>query len=380
MSFPLQQHLDDGTLHHIYDEPLSADLAAQTHLAACAECAARYSVLAEEIAAFHTLLAVTLPPLDIEFALARVQHRASETMGVPASQPRMPRIWRSRPVIATLAAAALVGIVTLTPVGSLAENAITIFQPQQFATLPISSSTLQGLQGLPDLSSYGTMIYSKVTPTQRVDSATQASRVTGFPVQTPNALPSSIPSTVQYVVIGEQSASFTFSASKAAVAAVQTHMPIPSMPTDIDGSTLSTTLGPVSVAVYGTSAQKLIRTVRLATLFPSLMIVQAPIPRIVSTRATRAELIAYLLAQPGMTPSTAAAIKSIGDLSSTLPLPIPVDRATSQSVNVQGVSGLAVGDNTGLGTAIVWAKDGMVHAVAGILTESNALAIANSLR
>jgi hypothetical protein len=49
-------------------------------------------------------------------------------------------------------------------------------------------------------------------------------------------------------------------------------------------------------------------------------------------------------------------------------------------VQVQGTSGLAVGDNTGIGSGVIWEKDGVVYGVAGALPESQILAIANSLQ
>ena len=75
----------------------------------------------------------------------------------------------------------------------------------------------------------------------------------------------------------------------------------------------------------------------------------------------------------------AAQIRAIKDPSSTLPVPIPVDMATSKKVTVQGVEGIFVGDSTGLGSAVIWQKDGIVYGVAGTLTEQQVLAVANSL-
>jgi len=46
---------------------------------------------------------------------------------------------------------------------------------------------------------------------------------------------------------------------------------------------------------------------------------------------------------------------------------------------VQGVQGVFVGDSTGLGSALIWSKDGMVFGVAGTLSEAEILAVANSL-
>jgi hypothetical protein len=113
---------------------------------------------------------------------------------------------------------------------------------------------------------------------------------------------------------------------------------------------------------------------------PSLVVAEAAQPRIRSTGATAQEIEDYLLEQPGVSPQLAAEIKAIGDPTTALPIPLPVERATAQTVQVQGVSGLAVGDNTGLGSGVIWEKDGVVYGVAGALPESQILAIANSLQ
>ena len=56
-----------------------------------------------------------------------------------------------------------------------------------------------------------------------------------------------------------------------------------------------------------------------------------------------------------------------------------IKAATSKKVSVQGVEGIFVGDSTGLGSAVIWQKDGIVYGVAGTLTEQQVLAVANSL-
>jgi hypothetical protein len=57
-----------------------------------------------------------------------------------------------------------------------------------------------------------------------------------------------------------------------------------------------------------------------------------------------------------------------------------MNMAHSESVTVQGVQGLAVGDSTGLGSVVVWVKGGIIYGVGGTLPESQVIAIANSLR
>jgi len=62
-----------------------------------------------------------------------------------------------------------------------------------------------------------------------------------------------------------------------------------------------------------------------------------------------------------------------------LPLPIPSGYVNAHTVTVQNVDGTGLGDNTGLGAAVIWIKNGRVYGVAGTVTETELLAIANSL-
>jgi len=81
-----------------------------------------------------------------------------------------------------------------------------------------------------------------------------------------------------------------------------------------------------------------------------------------------------------VSPALAAQIRAIGDPASTLPVPIPVGVAQAKNVSVHGTTGLFVGDSTGLGSGVIWVQNGLVYVVGGTLTESEVLAVANSLK
>jgi hypothetical protein len=152
------------------------------------------------------------------------------------------------------------------------------------------------------------------------------------------------------------------------------------MPANIDGSRLFITGGPAVVQYLGDGAAPPPSSAAgpLGSL-PKLIIAQGRGPTVQSDGVTVEQLQAYLLAQPGISPSLAAQIKAIKDPSSTLPIPIPVDMASSKPITVQGVQGVFVGDSTGLGSAVIWSKNGTVFGVAGTLSEGDILAVANSL-
>jgi hypothetical protein len=98
-----------------------------------------------------------------------------------------------------------------------------------------------------------------------------------------------------------------------------------------------------------------------------------------STQVTVKQLEDYILAQPGLSPELRAAVNAIGDPSTTLPIPVPVEFATSSNVQIQGVRGVALGDNTGVGAGVIWVKNGVVYGVLGSVKQSDAIDIANHL-
>jgi hypothetical protein len=180
-------------------------------------------------------------------------------------------------------------------------------------------------------------------------------------------------------VINRSTATFTFSADSTKQTAARQNRTAPPLPANIDGSKLFITGGPAVVQIWGAPAG----TPGASGAYPdvpTLVVGQAKAPTVSSDGVTVDELRAYLLSQPGISPQLAAAIRAIGDPSSTLPVPVPAELAISHPVTVQGVQGLYVGDNTGIASAVIWQKDGMMFEVIGSFTESQALAIANSMR
>jgi hypothetical protein len=276
-----------------------------------------------------------------------------------------------RPLIGLGAAAGIVAALLLTPLGSYAEDFLTIFTPKQFVAVPVSESDLQAL---PDLSEYGTMTASSHPDPVEVDSAAAATAASGMRVLVPSSLPPSVTTSPRYgVTTGGHNATFTFSAEKAQAAAAARGVQLPPMPANIDGSSIQVLVGPVAFTTYPAPENAQIP-------IPSLLIGQTTAPVVQSTGVSVLELQQYLLSQPGVSPQLAQAIRSLGDPSTTMPIPIPLDMAASHPVQVQGVSGLAVSGASGFGAGIIWQKDGHMFGVAGPLSEAELLAVANSLR
>ena len=234
------------------------------------------------------------------------------------------------------------------------------------------------LQSLSGLAEFGTFAWTTKPAPQLVTSAAEAATVSGLHVPITGTLPSSVSMTVSYAAMPKAVGVFTFDAAKAAASAAKTGKALPKMPAGMDGSTLTVTVGPAVVEIFGNlNASATSDTPQLN--LPQLVIGESTAPVVTSSGVTTQQLEDYLLSQPGVSPQLAAAIRAIKDPSTTLPIPIPVEYATSTPVRVQNVDGLALGDNTGLGAGVIWIKGNTVYAVAGTLKQSQILVIANNL-
>lgn len=356
------KHLDDGALRRLLDEPLSQG---GSHLAACERCRRRSAEIARDAAEARRLLAMADSPVELAPALARMRARTSIPHMNRVERTVAPEIPRRRvPLLAALAACLVAGL-AFTPAGSWAQSLVTIFQPRSVAAVPVS---LSDLRALPHLARFGTFHTSQKGRVQPEPNAAAAGAAAGMTVLTPSSLPSSLPAPTFDFIPGSNS-TFTFSAAKAAAAAARAGRPLPPMPANINGSTLTLSTGNAVAAIYG----------NLNRGVPDLVIGQMVAPRVSSTGITAQQLEDYLVSLPGVSPQLASALRGIADPTSTLPIPIPVNLAQADRVTVQGVQGMAVGDATGVGSAVIWVKQGIVYAVAGALPESQVEQIANSV-
>ena len=362
-------HLPDGTLRRKFDEANSLTEPENRHYSACAECQARYATLASDAVAVAGALAVPEIKVDVASAFSRVRSApaARPTFGIrlPIMRPS------SRPVMGVLAAATVIIALVVT---GIAQG--LFFQPQSVQVVPVSVADLQSLSGLTD---FGTLTWTTKPAPQLVTSAAEAATVSGLHVPVVGTLPNGVSSNVTYAAMPAAVGVFTFDAAKAAAAAAKAGKTLPAMPAGMDGSKLTVTVGPAVVEIYGNLNAGAASDPSQLTL-PQLVVGASSAPVVTSSGVTTQQLEDYLLSLPGVSPKLAAAIRAVKDPSTTLPIPIPIEYATSKSVTVQDVDGVAVGDNTGLGAGVIWIKSGTVYGVAGSLKQDAILAIANGLK
>lgn len=282
---------------------------------------------------------------------------------------------------ALAAAAAVAALFAGLTISGAADSFFTIFQPQQVATVSVRTGDLSGL---PDLSGYGTLTIVTQPAYRQAATLDQARADTGITALRPATLPAGVPADARFYTVSRGEATFRFDEAKLAASAARVSRTPAPLPATIAASTLHLSGGPAVVQSYGGSFDPKLDPKAdprsMPGALPALLIAQSKAPLVRSDGASVDELRAYLLAQPGISPALAAQVRAIGDPAQTLLIPIPMDLASGKSVTVRGTRGVFVGDSTGIGSAVVWVADGIVHVVAGSLGEKELLAVADSLR
>lgn len=355
------KHLDDGQLRHLLDEPGEAG-GAREHARNCPDCSERAAALAGTAEFVSSRMRGDAAPANTAHAFSRVQTQLDAAPAFPAFY---------RPMVACAAAAAFALALLFTPLGGYARSLLTIFEPQQFAPIDVTQADLRDLRLLPHADAIGELrVLRKPRRTAYADLA-DAQKHVGFTVLRPTQLPAHFGTVHSFFAVAPGSAAFTFSAKKARAFERRSHKALPPMPPALDGTSVLLDSGYVFDAHYeGSGPSK--------HAFFELVEMQAP--RITSKGAPAETLENYILSLPDISPQLAAQIRALRDIRTTVPVPVRSGKQSANPVTVQGVQGLAIGDNTGLGAGVLWQKNGIVYAVAGPLTMNEVLSIAGGLR
>jgi hypothetical protein len=275
-------------------------------------------------------------------------------------------------------AAGLIAALLFTPLGGYATGLLTIFEPKGFVPLAISARDTEQLRLMPRLTDFGTF-RSGSPQTRRVASLAAATDLLGFSPRRLDPLPPGPYARVQHFVLLASTVSFTFSAAKAQAYENHFQRHLPPMPPGLDGATIRVTIGPGILTTYG-NVPKDLKKIRHSDVDSELVFVQSKAPRITSSGASMQDIESYLLSMPNVPADVAAQLRAISNPSAMLPVPFEIDKANATPVEVDGVSGLAIGDQTGLGSGVLWRKDRMIYAIGGSMKESDVLALANGLK
>jgi hypothetical protein len=184
-----------------------------------------------------------------------------------------------------------------------------------------------------------------------------------------DALPAGITGEPVYQVGGQVTATFTFSADRAARAAAETGETLPPPPPGLDGSAVRLVAGPGVAQLWSSGSGG-----------PGLIVGRAVAPTAFSSGVPFETVRDYLLSLPGLPEDVAAQLRAFTADGSTLPLPVPSDYVTSTTEDVGGQSATVLATRDRTVAAVVWVEDGEVTVVAGPLGTDEVLAVARGLR
>jgi hypothetical protein len=315
------------------------------------------------------LLAMPELEVDTDKAFSRFGALTQEVRAHGTGRAIAP-LFMTRPVKWLAAAAGVVIVATTLTMTGVADSILQIFEAKQFAAVTVTPTDLQTLG---QLSEFGTVTWSSQPQPHPVATLAQASAETGLPAISVT-VPSTVSGAAKYGAMTKTTATFVFDASKARASAAAVNRTAPPMPAKLNGSTLVLSGGPAIMITYGAESGT------QGAPGNVLVVGVAKAPTVSSDGASVAEIQAYLLSQPAISPALAAQIRAMGDPASTLPVPVPVGQATATNVNVHGTTGLFIGDSTGMGSGVLWQQGGLVYVVGGTLTQAQVIAVANSLK
>lgn len=358
-------HPTEGVLRRLLDEPAGVASVDREHVTGCEECLGRAAGISEDADLVHAALATDgRGDFDVGPAWQRLSAAASGPARVPSVSPRAGRVRAAlrRPVVATVA----VALVVSGAGAAAANNWFQIFRTEQIA--PVSLST-GDLNALPDLRDYGDVAVTGAPDVHPVPDAAAAAAETGLDVPRVTSLPRGVTGEPAYQVGGEASFTFTFSAERASRAAAAAGKAPPPPPPSLDGSAVRLVAGPGVAAIWSKSG------------VPVLVIGRAVAPRAFSSSGIPFETLRdYLLSFPGLPPNVAAPLRTFNADGSTLPLPVPADRVTTSSAQVNGEPATVLATRDRSLAGVVWVRDGVVTVVAGALDTDEVLSVARSLR
>ncbi|MGY1752332.1 hypothetical protein [Blastococcus sp. SYSU D01042] len=355
------RHPTDGVVRRLLDEPAGVADTDRRHVAGCPRCLGELAAAREDADLVGEALAADAD-VDVPAAWARLSTAATTPARVPvAASPRRGRFGElvRRPAVAALA----VGVVLAGAGTAAATDWLQIFRTEEVVAVGLRSADLVAL---PDLEAYGDVEVTGDGDLRSVPDAATAERESGLQVPEVDALPAGVTGEPVYQVGGQVTATFTFSAERAARSAGED---VPPPPPGVDGSSVRLVAGPGVAQVWSTS-----------TGAPGLVVGRAVAPTAFSDGVAFETVRDHLLSLPGLPEDVAAQLRAFTADGSTLPLPVPSDYVTTSTEDVDGDQATVLATRDRTLAAVVWVSDGEVTVVAGPLDTDEVLAVARGLR
>lgn len=396
----MKNHLNDGQLRAALDGELDSE--ELKHLQSCRECQSRQNLLEAQLQPtaerlrFLSFLGQN-SGLSTSSAWKKFNYKT-----LAQKETSMFRKLFASPLIKYGASFALVIalILAFPSTRALAGELLNLFRVQRVTVVPVDFTGLKQLDddSGPDISQlFADSVTVNDEPGDPVSVATvdEASQMAGFTVRAPQSVSAS-----RISVMDGASFSLTIDRDKAQALLDEAGRGDLVLPEDVDGADVSVNI-PSSVSIaFGTcpepsndSEQEREMQRESETHGPReefyadcLIFAQLPSPEVSAPASLDIASLAQIgLEFSGMSPEEAAEFTSTVDWTSTLVVPIPQDAASSQQVQVDGVTGALIERTVDDGDdaprfALFWVKDGIIYTIGGFGGNlQTALEIANSL-
>ncbi len=389
-------HPGEGQLQAYTDHHLSAGEAEQVaaHLLLCSACQAQAQELAERSRRVQVRLDVLNPhphesAAPISVARQRLQHKInqkeSQTMFNKLFNPRLRPVWGALIVLV-----AVVVAFSFPQVRAAASSFLGLFRVQQVTVVAVDadavSANLETLDGNLFSALFEAASEEVIGETLPNASRDEASAAAGIPVRLPEGV------AVDSLSV-EQGSRITLVVDQPLMQALfdETGLGI-EIPAALDGATVTGEISPIVIASFDCTPEIVnipadpgapaAGTTPIETQACSGLI-QAASPTINAPAGLDLAAIGEgYLQLMGMSAQEAKDFSQRVDWATTLVIPVPQDSA-SENVLVDGVEGVLLRESRYRQNdtyLLVWSKDGVLYALTGIGSTTEALTLANSLK
>jgi hypothetical protein len=381
-------HFNESSLQAYLDNELSSSEREQAsrHLQQCNECNELYRQMEERSLLVREKLQSIAPaefPGMAETALAHFLRRQSE----PPESVSLFHV--SRPVWAFLSAAVvLVAVWTIQPVRAWAIDFLRLFRVQKITVVPVDPDNMQKFHHdffgsdtdtrMDQLFSENANVVRHGKP-QNVATLEDAARLSGFGLR----LPDTFHESAQFHVRPAVDFSFVIDLQRIRDILQDAGRSDIRLSDHLDGRTISAAIPSSVVAIQGDCPGK---DESLREYPGCRVLMQIPSPTVSAPPDINLPEVAQAMFELlGVTPEDAKRLSETIDWTSTLVLPVPVDRRVRYSeVQVDGVNGVLIQRNAKRlepsAYHLLWVKDGILFALMGQGTGSDAVALADTMR
>ena len=391
----------DGALQARLDGELESAEMQQVnqHLASCSSCRSRMDLMqtqAEHVRGALATLAPSGETTDAVRALDRFRTAIDE-------EPEPPRTWfgklfapRLRPAWGVLALVCAVAVLlSVAPARTFAERILAMLRVKKITVVSVYPSSTETrtdqrtAKMLSQLISDNVVVTMDAGKPQPQPSADAASKLAGFDVRTIGDL--GAPQKI--LVNGEAAFHMTLNRDRMQAILQEAGRSDIQLPASIDGALVAVHIPRTVLTAYGNCPERMAHHGPPSQQPPGgesnqpeaadncVFMVQAPSPTVsVPPSLNISQVAEAALELAGMGPSEAHSFCQTVDWSSTLVVPVPGNVSSSQTVNVDGVTGTLISLRSDHNRySLLWVKDGIIYSLNGHGDPNQALNLAASL-